>query len=466
MTDLDKLEDLVTELYQFTIPMTKEAMNECMEEITEKVLAKREHRDKLNDLYPQWLFVLGDKGQEAEFTIQSEMLATGHGHRWPEVQALGREMYNMNHPTQTPLSPIQPTVPLMPTPAPPSPMGNPLFPGAMPLPLPGHTPCLVTTMATGEAIVTPMAPSPSPLGGVLPPMLPLLMPGGLGMGFTGEPIPEMLPELTLNRSKSVPQGAGMGIPLKINILQDSIQEPSLEPLPIYNGGGIHRSSRSRSRDRADADMPLPTGPQQRRSHSRERREPSRDRDIMKLNKGDSGLHVPISKLGVRSNSMPTLKNRKSSSRRRRRKQPTKRELAEAKLQELGDRYGPRFTRTGMRGENVLRLKAKTKRALENIVPFIEFLDNRITLEEVSCPLSRPAKEQKQRGFLAYIKTRTVAEAQEVHKILFDEYCGQNLDSEGKPPFKLIELNPMAKGAKLQLEQEKAREAALLGATEI
>jgi len=120
----------------------------------------------------------------------------------------------------------------------------------------------------------------------------------------------------------------------------------------------------------------------------------------------------------------------------------------------------------MRGENVLRLKAKTKRALENIVPFIEFLDNRITLEEVSCPLSRPAKEQKQRGFLAYIKTRTVAEAQEVHEILFDEYCGQNLDSEGKPPFKLIELNPMAKGAKLQLEQEKAREAALLGATEI
>lgn len=110
MTDLDKLEDLVTELYQFTIPMTKEAMNECLEEITEKVLAKREHRDKLNDLYPQWLFVLGDRGQEAELTIQSEMLATGHGHRWPEVQALGREMYNMNHPTQTPLSPIQPII--------------------------------------------------------------------------------------------------------------------------------------------------------------------------------------------------------------------------------------------------------------------------------------------------------------------------------------------------------------------
>merc|ERR1719184_605785 len=108
--------------------------------------------------------------------------------------------------------------------------------------------------------------------------------------------------------------------------------------------------------------------------------------------------------------MPTLKNRKSSSRR---KKTTKRQLAEQKLRELGDRYGPRFTRTGMRGENVLRLKAKTKRALENIVPFIQFLDNRITLEEVSCPLSRPAKDQKQRGFLAYIKTRTVEEAQHV-----------------------------------------------------
>jgi len=224
MTDLDKLEDLVTELYQFTIPMTKEAMNECLEEITEKVLAKREHRDTLKGLYPQWLFVLEDRGQESELTVQSQMHASGHGHRWPEVQALGREMYNMKHPSQTPLSPIQPTVPIMPTPAPapPSPMGNPLFPSPMPLPIPGHTPCLVTTTVSGNTIVTPMAPSPSPLGGVLPPMLPFVMPGGLGMGFTGEPMLDTLPELTLNRSKSVPQGAGMGLPLKINIMQDSI----------------------------------------------------------------------------------------------------------------------------------------------------------------------------------------------------------------------------------------------------
>jgi len=278
------------------------------------------------------------------------------------------------------------------------------------------------------------------------------MPGGLDnmqiQGFTGEPIPE-LPELTFNRSKSVPQGAGMG--LKINILQDSIKAP--EPLPMYNGGaGGRRTSRSRSRDRSDADMPLPTGPRHSREHSRER-----DVDLM---------NVPAISLHQRSNSMPTLKNRKSSSRRRRRKQPTKRELAEQKLRELDERYGPRFTRTGMRGENVLRLKAKTKRALENIVPFIQFLDDRITLDEVSCPLSRPAKEQKQRGFLAYIKTRTVAEAKEVHEVLFDQFCEQHKDNEGKPPFKLIELNPMAKGAKLLLEQEQARQAADSAGTQI
>jgi len=144
-------------------------------------------------------------------------------------------------------------------------------------------------------------------------------------------------------------------------------------------------------------------------------------------------------------------------------------LAEQKLRELGDRYGHRFTRTGLRGENVLRLKVKTMRALENIVPFINFLDDRVTLEEVSCPLSRPAKEQKQRGFLAYIKTRTVAEAKEVHEVLFNHYCEQNLDQENKPPFKLIELNPMAKGAKLLVEQEKARRVAEAGgfaATEV
>jgi len=499
MTDLDKLDELVQELYLFTASMTKENMNEILANIVDRVIEKREERDELNEEYPHFLFTLAN-GIASETDVASQMMTAGHGHRWPEVQALGREMYNINHPSSQPLSPVQPSAVFNPCPPSPSPMGVPLasslFPNPpMPLPVPpmapgmspvpaGHTPCVVRTLPTGEKIFTPIAPSPSPSPfgllrpsldehGVLPPMLPFVMPGG--MGFTGEPMLDDLPELEFNRSKSVPQGTGLA--LKINVMQDSIKAPSLDPLPLGGplGGGARPRSRSRSRDRSDdVDLPLPTGPssKDKRSSSRGRRDKSRDRnksherELMPA-RVDSGLRVPLSGLGQRSNSMPTLSNRKSSSRRRRRRQPTKRELAEAKLRELGDRYGPRFTRTGMRGENVLRLKAKTKRALQNIVPFIDFLDERITLEEISCPLSRPSKEQKQRGFLAYLKTKTVAEAKEVHDSLFHHYCGQNLDHDGKPPFKLIELNPMAKYMKLQMEQEQTRQAGgFAGGTQI
>merc|ERR1719499_1462702 len=114
--------------------------------------------------------------------------------------------------------------------------------------------------------------------------------------------------------------------------------------------------RSRSRSRENADMPLPVG---NRSPSRERERPQ-DPELMQA--------PMLMKQGMRSNSvpMPRLKGNRSSRtssgrRRRRNKQPTKRELAEAKLKELAYTYGDRFTRTGMRGENVLRLKAKTKR---------------------------------------------------------------------------------------------------------
>jgi len=476
MIDLDRLDELVKELYLFTVPMTREEMNTCLMDITERVIERRDERDELNEEYPQWLFLLANNGIASEPVVQSQMITAGHGHRWTEVQELGREMYNINHPSEHPLSPVEPTNLF--NPLPPSPMGSPmgaplaspLFPTPMPLPVPtvpaGHTPCVVRTLPSGEQIFTPLTPSasPSPFGGVLPPIF--VVPGHIG--FTGEPMDD-LPELQFNRSKSVPQGTGLA--LNINVMQDSIKAPSLDPLPMGGplvcdlGGGARQRSRSRSRDRpSDVDLPLPTGPsKERRSNSFGRRDKSRDRnksrerDLPKKPKRvDSGLRVPTIH-GHRSNSVPTLKNMTSSSRRRRRRrQPTKRELAEAKLRELGDRYGPKFTRTGMRGENVLRLKAKTKRALQNIVPFIDFLDERVTLEEISCPLSRPTKEHKQRGFLAYLKTKSVAEAKEVHEVLFQQYCGQNLDHEGKPPFKLIELNPMAKLKRI--EQELNRQA--------
>lgn len=446
--DLDQQDQLVHELFKYTLSLQPKEMKEKLHEMTEAVLAKRKKRDELHGEFAQWLMLLETNGASCEPVVQHQMFCAGHGHRWPEVQAMGRELFKVKNGSI--LSP--PTQP------------NGAF-----LPTSTHTPCLVTTMHDGTTVYTPMAPSPSPLGvaGVMPPLLPMVLPqpgfpamdgvlpmAGMQQKFNGLDDQLVLPQLGFERSKSMPQSS-----LKINILEDSIKAPTqwapmmVNPNQIVNNASpaIPQRSRSRSRDHCDnTDLPLPTGPvaTDNRSPSIER-ERSFEKDIM---------NVPILSKVARSNSMPTLgktksgSSRNSSRRRRRNKQPTKRELAEAKLKELSAKYGPRFTRTGMRGENVLRLKAKTKRALENIVPFIQFLDERIQLEEVSCPLSKPTKEHV-RGFLAYIRTNTVEEAARIHDVLFPEYCEQNRTAEGVSPFKLIELNPMAKGAKAAMQQE-------------
>jgi len=459
--DLDQVQQdqLVHELFKYTLSLQPKDMKEKLHEMTEAVLAKRRKRDELHAEFAQWLMLLENNGISCEPVVQHQMFCAGHGHRWREVQAMGRELFKVKNGSI--LSP--PTQP------------NGAF-----LPTSTHTPCLVTTMHDGTTVYTPMAPSPSPLGiaGVMPPLLPMVLPAtgfpamdgvlpmaGMQQKFNGLDEQLVLPQLGFERSKSMPQSS-----LKINILEDSIKAPTqwvpmmVNPNQIANHASaepsaisyvnqtpaIPQRSRSRSRDNYNTELPLPTGP-----IAADNRSPSVERE-RSFEKGI--MNVPILSKVARSNSMPTLgkgesgSSRNSSRRRRRNKQPTKRELAEAKLKELSAKYGPRFTRTGMRGENVLRLKAKTKRALENIVPFIQFLDERIQLEEVSCPLSKPTKEHV-RGFLAYIRTNTVEEAAGIHDVLFPEYCEQNRTAEGVSPFKLIELNPMAKGAKAALQQE-------------
>lgn len=499
MTDLDRLDELVVELFKFTLHMDTQEMNERLQEISEAVIAKRLKKDQLWEQFSQFLILLENEGIAQEHLVHHYMQCAGHGARWPEVQALGREMFAAKHPNLIPMQNQQAGAPIIPQ-APPSPnintMVNPLLPNPnlnMPPAMAGHTPCLVTKMDNGQIFMTPMQPSPSPIGPVVSPMLPLMTPSpntGMAMNLPGMPmnLPGMtlqddvipdLPELGFVRSKSMPQTS-----LKINVLEDSIKPPVPWNMDMMNGGAVAGPNgvvtpglvgpmngipmmpmpmivpptRSRSRSRDDHDQPLPVGPyDQSRSPSREReRPPCHEPDLM---------NVPLMVMpNGRSNSvpMPTLKgnrsSRTSSSRRRRRnKQPTKRELSEAKLKELARRYGERFTTTGMRGKEVLRLKAKTKRALENIVPFINFLDERVSLMEVSCPKSNPAKDNV-RGFLAYIRTQTEEEAKHVHDDLFPEYCAAHT-KDGASPFKLIELNPMAKAAKQAAAEQAARDKA-------
>lgn len=137
-------------------------------------------------------------------------------------------------------------------------------------------------------------------------------------------------------------------------------------------------------------------------------------------------------------------------------------LAKERMEELEQIFGPRWTTTGMRGKDVLRLKVKTLAALAHIVGFVVFLDQRLRLKEVSCPPSTKTGNQC-RGFLLYLRTETVEQASHVKDKLFEEYCSMNLDENQKGPFGYIELNPLsAKDKKIQdqldLQQKQLEKA--------
>merc|ERR1711951_145411 len=68
-------------------------------------------------------------------------------------------------------------------------------------------------------------------------------------------------------------------------------------------------------------------------------------------------------------------------------EPSKRELVNKAFAKLQAMFGPNFDQNGNRGENILRLKVKTRTALEQIVPFIEFCQRENLIVSVSCPIS-------------------------------------------------------------------------------
>jgi len=139
---------------------------------------------------------------------------------------------------------------------------------------------------------------------------------------------------------------------------------------------------------------------------------------------------------------------KTSVKRRKKKEVTKKELAEEALEGLQKLLGDRFTTTGMRGETVLRCKAKTTRSLRHVVGLIEFIqDSGVQFAEVSCPISTKKNSTSIQGFLLYMRTHTLEEAKQVEK-LFNEY--NLLHKEERTPFKTIELNPMSKSEQAKL----------------
>merc|ERR1719232_1972212 len=111
---------------------------------------------------------------------------------------------------------------------------------------------------------------------------------------------------------------------------------------------------------------------------------------------------------------------------------SKKELVEYCLNEIDSIFGDRVQTTGMRGPTVMRIKVKTRRALEQ----------NSSIVGISCPKSTKKGKQHIRGFLAYIQTSTVAEIAKVQRV-FDEFNRTN-QKNGEVPFKSLEVNPQKK----------------------
>lgn len=121
---------------------------------------------------------------------------------------------------------------------------------------------------------------------------------------------------------------------------------------------------------------------------------------------------------------------------------SKKELVEICLNEVDRVFGSRVQTSGMRGPTVMRIKVKTRPALEKICGLLKTLEEQCHITAISCPKSTKKGKQHIRGFLAYLQASTPEETLHVQKV-FDAYnLAHTTDSVA--PFKSLEINPQKK----------------------
>merc|ERR1719356_1961187 len=121
---------------------------------------------------------------------------------------------------------------------------------------------------------------------------------------------------------------------------------------------------------------------------------------------------------------------------------SKKELVENCLNEIDHIFGSRVQTAGMRGPTVMRIKVKTRPALEKICGLLKTLEEQCQITAISCPKSTKKGKQHVRGFLAYLQASTPEETLHVQKV-FDAYnLAHTTDSVA--PFKSLEINPQKK----------------------
>jgi len=121
---------------------------------------------------------------------------------------------------------------------------------------------------------------------------------------------------------------------------------------------------------------------------------------------------------------------------------SKKELVENCLREIDEIFGNRVQTAGMRGPTVMRIKVKTRPALEKIVALLRSLEQNCNITAISCPKSTKKGKQHIRGFLAYIQTSTVHEIPQLQAV-FDNFNRAHTVGEDSP-FKTLEVNPQKK----------------------
>jgi len=130
---------------------------------------------------------------------------------------------------------------------------------------------------------------------------------------------------------------------------------------------------------------------------------------------------------------------------------TKKDLVNSTLDYLYEVFGQNFDTEGNRGENVLRIKVKTRGSLEHICTLVEKCVSEKLVCQISCPISTKKARQHIRGYLAYIEAVSAEAADRVTEI-FEEYNASVLVEDKNTgtmdhPFKGISRNPIAIRAK-------------------
>lgn len=282
-------------------------------------------------------------------------------------------------------------------------------------PLPLCTPMMLTTDSNGMQLFTP--------------------------AFT--PIPMMMPQVFVQAVEFPPL-----------VMMTSSELPHL-PLMTSPTSGSFLSSQCAMPDSRDLEVnevrrdsldlpPLPLVVSSTAGSSDLSSAPSSSPSLQLLDSGDLEiLEVPYS--DHQSQVKDAVKNDQELSVPDFTKDMTKKDLVNLTLDWLYEVFGSdHFDCEGRRGRNVVRIKVKTRGALEYICPLVQRCIDEELINHVSCPISTKKQKKHIRGYLAYLEA--VSEEATARMIeIFNELntaLVENCDGKLEHPFKGISRNPI------------------------